>query len=271
MRRVVGGGWDNLRVRTKPEPRNESSRHLEIVFDAGELRSGLPELVKRRWRPVDVRRLSVGDVAIGRLLVERKEAHDFVQSLRSGRLFRQAYRLRAASARPLLLVEGDPRELVGEAELGGLRGAYFSLLTGYSIPILRTRDLQATSECLLHFAAQEARRRQRRERDQEVRRRVKTQPPVFYPSPDQRTLAVLDAVPGVGPFRARALLHRFGSLEGILAADPAELAKTPGVGGATAARLLSALLGTARSLSRAGAEGTAQHDGARDASGTKSA
>jgi len=39
----------------------------------------------------------------------------------------------------------------------------------------------------------------------------------------------LDKAPGVGPARRKALLARFGSIEGILAATPEELAQTPGI------------------------------------------
>jgi excinuclease ABC subunit C len=36
-------------------------------------------------------------------------------------------------------------------------------------------------------------------------------------------------VPGIGPARRKALLSRFGSIEGILEATPEELAETPGI------------------------------------------
>jgi excinuclease ABC subunit C len=39
----------------------------------------------------------------------------------------------------------------------------------------------------------------------------------------------LDKVPGIGPARRKALLSRFGSIEGILEATPEELAQTPGI------------------------------------------
>jgi excinuclease ABC subunit C len=43
-------------------------------------------------------------------------------------------------------------------------------------------------------------------------------------------LDVLGAVPGIGDYRARRLLRRFGSVRAILEAPPADLAETPGVG-----------------------------------------
>jgi excinuclease ABC subunit C len=51
-----------------------------------------------------------------------------------------------------------------------------------------------------------------------------------------RTLrSELDDIPGVGPAKRRKLLSRFGSLRGVRAASPSELAAA--VGPATAARI----------------------------------
>jgi excinuclease ABC subunit C len=48
---------------------------------------------------------------------------------------------------------------------------------------------------------------------------------------------VLDSIEGVGPERRRRLLRRFGSIEGVRAASPAELREVEGVGRATADRI----------------------------------
>lgn len=39
----------------------------------------------------------------------------------------------------------------------------------------------------------------------------------------------LDAIPGIGPARRKALLSRFGTIQNILSADPQELASVPGI------------------------------------------
>ena len=48
---------------------------------------------------------------------------------------------------------------------------------------------------------------------------------------------MLSAFPDVGPRTARALLETFGSLLGVLSAEPAALEAVPGVGEKTAARI----------------------------------
>jgi excinuclease ABC subunit C len=51
----------------------------------------------------------------------------------------------------------------------------------------------------------------------------------------------LDAISGVGPSRKKALLAHFGSLKRLKAASVEEIAQVPGIGRATAARVLEAL------------------------------
>lgn len=57
------------------------------------------------------------------------------------------------------------------------------------------------------------------------------------------TASALDAVPGVGPARKTALLKRFGSVKRLGAAGVDEIAQVPGIGRATAERIVTALRG----------------------------
>ena len=83
---------------------------MRIVVDANESRRGLAELLAESWDGVEVRRLPVGDVAIGeRVLVERKTTDDLLASLADGRLFRQARFLAARAPRPIVIQEGELR------------------------------------------------------------------------------------------------------------------------------------------------------------------
>lgn len=266
-------------------------RPLPIVLDDRERASGLLLALGRRWPRVEVTRLPVGDVQVGRVVVERKAARDFLASLADGRLFAQAARLRAAGGRQLLLLEGDPFSLVEPERALALRGAVLSLLTGFGLPVLKTRDLEATADALTQIAAQESRRAVRaRDRPRPAaaceidgsasgrgggeaphaggldgagaleRARgpanvgEEAAPPsglswgcrstraaAQTPSAAPDSLALLAGIPRVGRARAEALLARYGSIAGLLAADPADLARTPGVGPITAARLLAAL------------------------------
>ena len=52
---------------------------------------------------------------------------------------------------------------------------------------------------------------------------------------------MLEEVPGIGPRRRRALLERFGSIEGIRRATVEELAAAPGMTPRVAAQVLEYL------------------------------
>jgi len=57
------------------------------------------------------------------------------------------------------------------------------------------------------------------------------------------TASALDAVPGLGATRRKALLTRFGSLKRLAAATPEEIAEVPGIGPRTAEAIASVLRG----------------------------
>jgi excinuclease ABC subunit C len=53
----------------------------------------------------------------------------------------------------------------------------------------------------------------------------------------KRKSSVLESIPGLGPHRRRALLQRFGGLQGIARAGPDDLARTRGISRELAARI----------------------------------
>ena len=53
--------------------------------------------------------------------------------------------------------------------------------------------------------------------------------------------SVLEAIPGVGPARRKALLKHLGSAKAVVRASEADLAAVPGVGPALAAQIYAAL------------------------------
>jgi len=61
-----------------------------------------------------------------------------------------------------------------------------------------------------------------------------------------RLVSELDGIPGVGPSRRKALLTRFGSVQGVRSATLDELSQIPGVGDALARVILEALAAKGR-------------------------
>lgn len=202
---------------------------LQIVIDDRERASGLSEAVVARWPSTLELRLLVGDVEIGaRVIVERKTLRDFVASIRDGRLFAQAFALSRVATRPLLLLEGaDPIPVLGLPP-SQFQGVLLTLMVSFRIPVLRTSTLDESAAVIVRVARHEARWLARR-----------AAPPSV--SPARQALAVLTSIPGIGDERVRRLLRKFGSVAGVISADPRHLQAVSGIGPETARNVLSAL------------------------------
>lgn len=85
----------------------ESPDTFDIVIDSREMRASLPFYLYRANNSLQIKTLPVGDYLCGNSCIERKGIEDFRTSLRSGRLYRQASRMAAGSAQPILLIEFD--------------------------------------------------------------------------------------------------------------------------------------------------------------------
>ena len=167
--------------------------------------------------------LPVGDYILSeRVAVERKSAQDFTASLKDGRLFEQAERLRSEFSSALLLVEGRPRLAANVVD-----GTIASLLR-HGISVLRVANSEESIEWLLRLARQEARDNQRP--------RIKG-PRKASLEPEQSARHSLAVLPGISAVKAERLLKHFGSLAAVANASPNELAEVEGIGKLTSKNL----------------------------------
>ena len=218
--------------------RNDCDAAMHVVVDDRE-RDGqvAGHLAALPGVSVEVARLPLGDFLVdGRLLVERKTVADLAASLCDGRLFRQAKRLAADHEhRVCIVLEGTSREAerVGVAR-ESLQGAVVSLTLVYGLPLLRARDAAETARLIRYAAAQLVRcavglpKRLLRKTTATERVRIE----------------MLQAIPGIGPERAHALLVRFGSVAALAASSQRELAKVPRIGRTLAGRVVAAVGGS---------------------------
>jgi DNA excision repair protein ERCC-4 len=109
---------------------NRSIENVLILVDDRERPSGVAEeLGKLSGVLVRIERLAVGDYNIdGSVLIERKTATDFAQSLIDGRLFSQAKQMADSPLRTAYILEGSSAEWLGlgvsrEAMKGRPRGS----------------------------------------------------------------------------------------------------------------------------------------------------
>lgn len=181
------------------------------------------ELIQTRLDPGDFR---VDDAVV----IERKTASDFAASLIDGRLFSQASRLVQSPFRPAYIIEGSAAEWTSlRVKRHALQGALISLMLVFDIPVLRSNSPTETVRLLVYTGRQL------------IRARTGEQTPIRQFKAKRRATRkrrVLQALPGIGPDRARRLLEYFGSVRACLAADTETLAKIEGIGPATAQKIV---------------------------------
>jgi len=197
-----------------------------IVADTRETASGIPEELERRGVYVQRKLLDVGDYIVGQCAIERKTARDFISSLYSGRLFEQAQRISRAYQKFMLIVEGDVQESLADMKNpNAYWGALLALALDFDFKLFFTLDHQQTADVLSLLARKTGARRSGR--------------PLLVRKPRMGTpkdwqLAVLEALPTIGPKFAEKLLRAFGSVRSIFLASRVELAVKGGIGEARA-------------------------------------
>ncbi len=198
----------------------ETPKNPTIFVDTRELKSGIVEKLKNLGVTVKEIKLEVGDYLISeRVVVERKTAKDFVNSIIDGRLFDQARALVENFQRPILLIEGN-NFFERNIHPNAIRGAIASLVMDFGIPIVHTKDLDETAELLATMAKRELKNGKLARLREEKK-----------PTTDKELqLYLVEGLPGVGPELARKLLRKFKTVEGVFTANEKELKTVEGLG-----------------------------------------
>jgi DNA excision repair protein ERCC-4 len=210
---------------------SKTNEKVQIVVDDRERPSGvIEELEKALAVVVKLEHLPVGDYCVdGAVLIERKTAADFAQSLIDGRLFGQAGRMSSAALRPAYIVEGTSAEWAGlGVSREALQGALVTLMLIFDVPVFRSSDPAESARLIFYIGSQLIRQRDPGYAPyrQAKAKRKKT-----------RQLRILQSLPGVGADRAKKLLERFKTVRACLTASPTELSEVEGIGSKTAAAI----------------------------------
>src|SRR5208283_1527475 len=127
-----------------------------IRIDDRETSSKVVEELSSMGAAIRLERLPQGDYAIGdRILVERKTARDFVDTLINRDLLGQAKALAEAVPRPVMVIEGGDIYTERNIEPNALRGVLSALAIDMGISLLFTRDEQETARMLFVLAKRE--------------------------------------------------------------------------------------------------------------------
>jgi DNA excision repair protein ERCC-4 len=209
----------------------KNNEKVQIVVDDRERPSGvIGELEKAPAAVVKIEHLPVGDYCVdGAVLIERKTAADFAQSLIDGRLFGQAGRMSSSALRPAYIVEGTSAEWAGlGVSREALQGALVTLMLIFDVPVFRSSDPAESARLIFYIGSQLVRQRDPGYAPyrQAKAKRKKT-----------RQLRILQSLPGVGADRAKKLLERFKTVRACFTASPTELSDVEGIGSKTAAAI----------------------------------
>lgn len=200
---------------------------IKVIADHREKNSGVIETLEG-IDGVDVRieTLALGDYRVdNKLLFERKKLLDFANSIKDGRLFRQACKLLSSPLRPVILLEGTSSDLTSSGmRREAIQGALINLTLILGLPVLRSLNPGESARLMLYAAKQ-----------------LRTIASGALHRPGKRPrgkrkiqLYILQGLPGIGSQRAQCLLDVFGSVEAVLTATVDELVAVGGVGNKTA-------------------------------------
>ena len=128
----------------------------KIVIDDRETLSKVVEYLSDMGIAIKLERLPQGDFAIGdRILVERKTARDFVDTLINRDLLGQAKAMAEAATRPVMIIEGGDLFTQRDIHPNAIRGVLAALTIEMGLSVLTTKDEQETAQMLFVLAKRE--------------------------------------------------------------------------------------------------------------------
>lgn len=209
-----------------PTPKKEE---LPVVFaDTREGNSKVIRHLSEMEIDVKVQAMAVGDYQVSdEVVIERKTAKDFVDSIVDKRLFKQARSLMEEFKRPLIILEGDDL-YNGMINPNAIRGSIASIALDFGISIIPTRNAQDTAAMIKRIAIRE----QSGEKTP-IQIRTDKKPVNLW----EQQLFIIESLPNIGPVNAKNLLEHFGAVANIINASESQLQEVEGIGKKTAANI----------------------------------
>ncbi len=209
-----------------PTPKKEE---LPVVFaDTREGNSKVIRHLSEMEIDVKVQAMAVGDYQVSdEVVIERKTAKDFVDSIVDKRLFKQARSLMEEFKRPLIILEGDDL-YNGMINPNAIRGSIASIALDFGISIIPTRNAQDTAAMIKRIAI-----REKSGEKTPIQIRTDKKPVNLW----EQQLFIIESLPNIGPVNAKNLLEHFGTVANIINASESQLQEVEGIGKKTAANI----------------------------------
>ncbi|MFX1487540.1 MAG: DEAD/DEAH box helicase [Promethearchaeota archaeon] len=199
----------------------EGADQFEIVCDNRETASSVVRNLSLMGVNLRLEQLSVADYVISdRVGIERKNAQDFTDSIKDGRLFKELKSLIDNYERAILILEEDIFETTSLNE-NAIYGAISSIILNLGVTIYKTKDAKETAVFLYQLAKKE-----QTESNKTLKLRFDK-----APIETSRLLEyIIAGIPGVNALRAKNLLNEFKTLQNIFSADIPDLTKIENIG-----------------------------------------
>jgi len=178
---------------------------------------------------VDRRVVGVGDYILSsEYAVERKTTGDFMTSMFSGRLFKQAENLANAYSKPIIILEGDvAKELELRVNPRAFWGALLKLEVNMGIPVIPTPTHTHTADLLYTLA----KRLQRKKAET-----IPIHKPRMLTEKDWQ-IHIVASLPNVGGELSKRILKKFKTVRSVFQARGSDLERVEGIGRAKAEKI----------------------------------
>lgn len=212
------------KIKVLDRPKVESD--MPIVYaDSREGNSKVIRHLSQMEIDVKVRSMAVGDYQVSDdVVIERKTAKDFVDSIIDKRLFKQARELSEEFKHPIIILEGDDI-YNGMLHPNAVRGTIAAIAIDFGISIIPTRNSQDTAAMIKRMAV-----REQNGDKTHIQIRTDKKPVSLW----EQQLFIIESLPNIGPVNAKNLLQHFGTVEKVITASESELQEVEGIGEKTA-------------------------------------
>ena len=178
---------------------------LQICIDSNEAskQHSIITYLKFNGFNVDIKPLDVCDYVVSdRVGVERKDAADFLGSMKDGRLFSQARDMAEVYEKPVIILEGQMKKALKRSKMkpSSIYGAMSSLALEYGVNIIPTDDPDSTALLLHRLCYREQAKEERTIQLRSINRSL----PLH-----QQQVFLLSGLPQIGTTLAEDLLNTF--------------------------------------------------------------
>ncbi len=208
----------------------------DLRIDFREQRSGIADELERLDSEYTFRieQLQTGDYWIGdRIIIERKRLDDFLNSIKTGRIFQQGYRMAESGKNSLIILEGEKSDIIpGSMSRNAVQGAMIHLGVFLGIPVIRSLNIRETASLLVDICSQS--HRQELPRPRPI---IHGKSAIRITKKQREKLFLLQNLQGIGTKKGLALLRSFGTIENIMNTSTADLTTVRGIGTKLANRI----------------------------------